>query len=84
MNQTKMGSMIEAALNTLIGYWLAIASQMVILPLFDIHVELATNMGMAACFTGISLARSYIIRRWFNARMHAAAQALAGMGREAP
>lgn len=84
MNQTKLGSMIEVAFNTLIGYWVAIASQMVILPLFDIHVELATNMGMAACFTVISIARGYIIRRWFNARMHAAAQALAGMGREAP
>lgn len=84
MNQTKLGSMIEVVFNTFIGYWVAIASQLVIFPMFGIYVQLSTNLWMGAWFTVISIARGYIIRRWFNARMHAAAQALAGMGREAP
>jgi hypothetical protein len=32
---------------------------------------------IGAWFTVISLVRSYIIRRWFNARLHSAAQAMA-------
>jgi hypothetical protein len=34
---------------------------------------------MGLIFTVISVVRSYVIRRWFNARLHAAAQRLAGV-----
>jgi hypothetical protein len=52
---------------------LALASQLAIFPLFDIHVSLETNIWIGAWFTAISLVRSYVIRRWFNARLHRAA-----------
>ena len=82
MTQTKLGSMIESLINIIIGYGIAIASQILVFPLFDIHVSLAANLSIGAWFTGISLVRSYIIRRWFNARMHSAAQAIADKAAE--
>jgi len=78
MNQTKLGSLIESMMNIVIGYGIALASQIVIFPMFDIHVSLSTNLWIGAWFTAISLVRSYVIRRWFNARLHSAALRLAG------
>lgn len=78
MTQTRLGSLIEAGLNIVIGYGVAILSQIAIFPLFGIHVPLATNLAIGAWFTVISLVRSYVIRRWFNARLHRAAARLAG------
>ncbi|MHB1087070.1 MAG: DUF7220 family protein [Minisyncoccota bacterium] len=77
MNQTKIGSLIESMLNIAIGYGVALMSQIIIFPLFGIVVSLSTNLWIGAWFTLISLVRSYVIRRWFNARLHAAAQAVA-------
>lgn len=78
MEQTKLGSLIETILNTLIGFGVALLSQIVVFPLFDIHVPLSTNLGIGAWFTAISVTRGYVIRRWFNARLKRAAEALAG------
>ncbi len=77
MQQTRLGSLIESVMNVVIGYVVAILSQLFIFPFFDIHVSLAVNLQIAAWFTFVSLVRSYVIRRWFNARLHATAQALA-------
>jgi hypothetical protein len=77
MTQTKLGSLIEAAMNVAIGYGVALLSQILIFPLFGIHVGIGTNLGIGAWFTVISLVRSYVIRRWFNAKLHAAAQRMA-------
>lgn len=77
MNQTRLGSLIESLMNIAIGYGVALLSQIVVFPLFDIHVPLSTNLWIGAWFTVISLVRSYIIRRWFNARLQRAASSLA-------
>ncbi len=70
MQQSKIGSLIESIINILIGYFVALASQLMIFPLFDINISLQTNLWIGLWFTIISLIRSYIIRRWFNARLH--------------
>lgn len=75
--QTRTGSLVESLMNTAIGYGVALVSQIAIFPLFGIHVPLRTNLGIGAWFTLISVVRSYIVRRWFNARLHAAAEAIA-------
>lgn len=77
MGQTRLGSLIEAGMNIVIGFVVALLSQIVVFPLVGINVPLATNLEIGAYFTAISLVRSYVIRRWFNARLHAAAQSLA-------
>lgn len=78
MQQTRLGSLIESLMNIAIGYGVALISQIVIFPMFDIHIPLSSNLLIGAWFTLISLARSYVIRRWFNARLHRAAMKLAG------
>jgi len=83
MGQTKIESLIEALINIAIGYFIGVGSQMLIFPMFDIYVSTGTNFMITAWFTAISLARSYIIRRWFNKRLkqaaHRASVALEGM-----
>ena len=78
MMQSRKESLIESLLNIAIGYLVALLSQLAIFPLFGINVPLSTNLWIGAWFTAISLVRSYAIRRWFNARLHRAAQRLAG------
>jgi hypothetical protein len=79
MNQSRVASLAESVMNVLIGYGVALASQLVIFPMFGIHLPLSDNLAIGAWFTLISLVRSYAIRRWFNARLHRAAQKLAGL-----
>jgi hypothetical protein len=74
VTQSHLGSMIESAVNVMIGYCVALVSQLLIFPLFNINVSLSTNLWIGVWFTGISLARSYFVRRYFNARLHRFAQ----------
>lgn len=64
--QTRLHSIIESLTNILIGYITAIISAIIIFPLFDIHISLSENLAISACFTVISIIRSYTLRRWFN------------------
>lgn len=68
MNQPKLISLAESAVNTSIGYVVALGSQLAVFPMFGIHVPFSSNLGIGAWFTAISLVRGYVIRRWFNAR----------------
>ena len=70
MNQTKLESLLESIVNIIIGYSVALASQLLIFPLVGINVPFSTNLWIGLWFTLISLARSYVIRRWFNAGLH--------------
>jgi membrane protein implicated in regulation of membrane protease activity len=67
--QSKLHSFLESALNIVIGYVVAILSQLIIFPMFGIHIPFHENLLMGLFFTVISLIRSYVIRRWFN-RLH--------------
>lgn len=64
--QTRKNSLIESFTNVTIGYGVAIASQLMIFPIFNIHITLPENFLIGIWFTIISIIRSYIIRRWFN------------------
>lgn len=66
MEQTRWGSVKETFISTLIGYIIAIASQILIFPFFDIYVPITDTFLIGMCFTGISLIRGYLVRRWFN------------------
>jgi len=71
--QSRYQSFIEALLNTLIGYVVALTSQLLIFPLFGIKVSFTENLLIGGYFTLISIVRSYAIRRWFNAKLRNAA-----------
>jgi hypothetical protein len=66
MTQTRLHSFVESMVNILIGYGVAVTTQIVVFPLFDIHIPMHDNFIMGGVFTIISLIRSYLIRRWFN------------------
>lgn len=84
MEQSKLGSLIEAWANVAIGYVVALLSQVIVFPIFGIHVPLSTNLWIGAWFTAISLIRSYTLRRWFNARLRRACEAIATQVKETP
>lgn len=65
--QSKVHSLLEATLNVLVGAVVAFTSQYIVFPIVGIQdVSLATHLEITAWFTIISVARSYVIRRWFN------------------
>ena len=78
MNQTRLGSLIEVLFNIAIGFAVNWVANIYILPLYGFQVTGSQAFSMGLIFTVISVVRSYVIRRWFNARLHAAAQVLAG------
>ena len=64
--QTKKHSGIEALVNVLVGYAVAITSQVIIFPWYGVHISLEDNLFIGLWFTVISLVRSYALRRAFN------------------
>jgi hypothetical protein len=66
MKQTRTMSMVEAAANVVVGYVLAIATQIVLFPWFGIEKGLAEHMTIGLLFVGVSLARGYLLRRLFE------------------
>jgi hypothetical protein len=78
--QSPRSAIIEAWMNIAIGFGINFAANLLIIPLAVTggHLTMADNWWMGWVFTTISMLRTYTIRRWFNARLHAAAQRLAG------
>ncbi len=68
MQQTRRHSLIESCTNVAIGYFVALASQLAIFPMFGIRVSIGDNILIGAYFTVISICRSYALRRWFTGR----------------
>jgi len=64
--QTKRQSLTESIVNTVIGYLVALISQLIVFPIVGVYVTFGQNLKIGLYFTIISLARSYLIRRYFN------------------
>jgi hypothetical protein len=77
MRQTRWGSFIEVSINIFIGYWINFVANLLILPMFGFNITLSENLLMGFIYTFISVARSYVVRRWFEKRIHQAAQRIA-------
>jgi hypothetical protein len=69
MKQTKLQSFIESITNVAIGYLVALFSQIIIFPFYGISISITDNLMIGAWFTVISIARSYLIRRYFNKKL---------------
>lgn len=66
MRQSRRASLTEAALNTLLGYCVAIAAQVAIFPMFGIYISAQEHAAIGLLFTLVSLVRSYALRRLFE------------------
>lgn len=47
-------SLAESFANVIVGYGLAVVTQILIFPVFGLHTTLAQNLTMGGLFTGIS------------------------------
>lgn len=65
--QSRRMSFFESLVNVAIGYGVAVLAQVAVFPLFGVHLPLADNLLIGAVFTVISIARSYALRRVFEA-----------------
>lgn len=77
MNQTRLESLVEQCMSTLIGFAVSFAAWPVAAWLFDMSYTHGQHLGVTLFFTAISVARGYAIRRWFNARLRRAATLIA-------
>ncbi|ATQ55039.1 DUF7220 family protein [Paracoccus yeei] len=66
MTQSRALSLVESATNVIVGYVLAVITQIVLFPLFGWNPTLAQNMRIGLVFAGVSLARAYLLRRLFE------------------
>jgi hypothetical protein len=67
MSQTRAGSFAEAWANIFIGFTVNYFANLLILPLFGFtSLTPGKNFIIGVAYTGISLVRSYVLRRWFN------------------
>lgn len=65
MTQSRRMSFVEAVTNIVVCYILAVAAQFAVFPSFGLHPSFGENLAIGALFTGISLLRSYTLRRLF-------------------
>lgn len=72
--QSKKSSLLESFINVFIGFIIAFIANLFILPLVGFtELTLEANLYISIFYMAISVLRSYIIRRWFNARIHSVA-----------
>ena len=67
MKQSRTMSLVEAVANVVVGYGIAVAAQMLLFPVFGMHMTLVQNLKLAGAFTIISICRSFALRRIFEA-----------------
>ena len=67
MKQSRLMSLAESVANVIVGYGVAVVTQILIFPIFGLHTTLAQNLKIGAAFTVMSSARSFALRRVFEA-----------------
>ena len=65
--QTRWMSLVESLTNIAVGYALAVLTQIAVFPIFGLQASLGENLLIGGIFTLISLLRSFVLRRVFNA-----------------
>jgi hypothetical protein len=66
MTQSRKMSLLETIASTVIGYLVAVTTQLTVFPFFDIDITLHDNLAIGAIFTVVSIVRGYVVRRVFN------------------
>ena len=67
MKQSRLMSLVESLANVLVGYGVAVITQIVVFPLFGLTVTVSENLLIGLIFTAVSIVRSYALRRGFEA-----------------
>ena len=67
MKQSRLMSLVESLANVLVGYGVAVVTQMAVFPLFGLALTVTENLLIGLIFTAVSIVRSYALRRGFEA-----------------
>ena len=67
MKQSRTMSLVESVANIGVGYGIAVVVQVVVFPLFGIEIGLGEHPAIGALFTIVSVVRSFMLRRLFEA-----------------
>jgi hypothetical protein len=68
--QTKKGSVLETITNTAAGFAINYTANLLIFPLYGMHISPGNNFLLGLIYTIISVVRSYGMRRLFNFLHH--------------
>lgn len=66
MSQSRNMSVVEAVFSTAVGWSLALVTQMLVFPAVGLQVMLWQNLALSLVFSGVSIVRSYAVRRFFS------------------
>jgi hypothetical protein len=64
--QSRAMSFAEAVTNVVVGYGIALATQLLLFPVLGLTIAITENVVIAAMFTLVSLVRSFVLRRLFE------------------
>jgi hypothetical protein len=67
MKQSRLMSGVEAVANVMVGYGVAVLTQLTVFPLFGLNASLGDNLAIGGVFTVVSIIRSFTLRRLFEA-----------------
>ena len=66
--QSKKQSLIETLTSVFVGWLIGVILNLTVLPLFDYNITVVDSLLVSLIFTVVSVARGYVIRRWFNSK----------------
>ena len=66
MTQSRRMSLIETVAGVVIGFTVSVLASLVVYPAFGHSFTLGQNVGITLIFTAMSIARGYLVRRFFN------------------
>ena len=67
MKQTRRASLVESFVNIGTGFFVGVAANWAVLPWFGYVPALRDSLEIAGLFSVVSVARSYVVRRLFEA-----------------
>ena len=70
MKQSRSMSLVESIANVIVGYGVAVTTQILVFPWFGLPARIGDALAIGVIFTLVSIARSYCLRRVFEAISH--------------
>jgi hypothetical protein len=67
MKQSRLMSMLESVINIVVGFGIGISGQIIFLPLLGVEISFRQNLIFALVMTAVSIVRSFLLRRLFEA-----------------
>lgn len=67
MKQSRAASLVESLTNVAVGFSLSLGLQAMVLPALGVPLPFAVNLVFAVVMTAVSIARSFLLRRVFEA-----------------